>query len=84
MPITDSSFSSHPYLNYYHSIYAHGLAREQLIRKSYLPRLYLLGAGWVKGSSIDPDGTFNKDLSSGLGYTRSNYLGEVGISYDLL
>jgi adhesin transport system outer membrane protein len=79
----DSSFASHPYLNYYHSIYENGLAREQLIRRSYLPRVYVLGAGWVKGSSINPDGSFDKDLSSGLGYTRSNYLAGVGITYDL-
>ncbi|MDP4252370.1 MAG: TolC family protein [Bacteroidota bacterium] len=83
VPGTDSSFSSHPYLNYYRSIYENGLAREQLIRRSYLPRVYVLGAGWIKGSSINTDGSFDKDLSSGLGYTRSNYLAGVGITYDL-
>jgi adhesin transport system outer membrane protein len=82
-PLADSALSSHPYLNYFHSIYESGQARERLIRKSYLPRVYVLGAGWVKGSSINADGSFNKDLSSGLGYTRSNYLGGLGVTYDL-
>ncbi len=80
--MSDSSLTTHPFLNYFRSIYANGRAQEELIRKSYLPKVYVLGAGWVKGSSIGPDGTF-KDLASGLGYTRSNYLAGVGITYDL-
>jgi adhesin transport system outer membrane protein len=77
------SVSGHPFLNYFHSVYENGQARENLIRKAYLPRVYLLGAGWMKGSSINEDGSFNKDLYSGLGYTRSNYLAGLGITYDL-
>lgn len=75
--------STHPFLNYFHSIYENGQALERLIRKSYLPKVYVLGAGWMKGSSINTDGSFDKDLSSGLGYTRSNYLAGVGVTYDL-
>lgn len=82
LSFSDSVALTHPFLSYYHSIYENGQAQEQAIRKAYLPKVYLLGAGWVKGSSIDPDGTF-KDLSSGLGYTRANYLAGVGITYDL-
>ncbi len=37
----------------------------------------------MKGSSINDDGSFNKDLSSGLGYTRSDYLAGLGVTYDL-
>jgi adhesin transport system outer membrane protein len=81
--VTDSTLSSHPFLNYFHAIYENGQTRERLIQKSYLPRVFVLGAGWVKGSSINTDGSFNKDLSSGLGYTRSNYLAGLGVTYDL-
>lgn len=81
--VPDSSSPDHPYLAYYHSIYENEQAREQSIRKGYLPHLYLLGAGWLKGSSIQPNGTINKDLSTGLDFTRSNYLGGLGITYDL-
>jgi outer membrane protein TolC len=73
----------HPFLSYFHSIYENSQAREQLIRKSYLPRLYVLAAGWMKGSGIQPDGTIDKDLGSGLGYSRYNYLFGLGITYDL-
>ena len=79
----DSAALAHPFLAYFHSIYENGQAQEQMIRKAYLPKLYLLGAGWMKGSSINTDGSFNSDLSSGLGYTRSNYLAGVGVTYDL-
>jgi outer membrane protein TolC len=74
---------NHPYLDFAHSIYENGQAQEKLIRKSYLPKVYFLGAGWIKGSSINTDGSLNKDLYTGLGYTRSNYLGGLGITYDL-
>jgi adhesin transport system outer membrane protein len=83
MPWLDSSAVGNPFLRYFQSIYEEGQAREKLIRKSYLPHLYLLGAGWMKGSSINENGTFDKDLYSGLGYTRSNYLTGLGVTYDL-
>ena len=79
----DTSRASHPFLSYFHSIYENSQAREQLIRKSYLPKLYVLAAGWMKGSGIQPDGTIDKDLGSGLGYSRYNYLFGLGITYDL-
>ncbi|MDO6434033.1 TolC family protein [Flavitalea sp. BT771] len=79
----DTARSGHPFLTYFHSIYENSQARERLIRKSYLPKLYVLAAGWMKGSSIQPDGTINKDLGSGLGYSRYNYLFGLGITYDL-
>jgi outer membrane protein, adhesin transport system len=79
----DSTRPDHPFLNYFHSIYESDQAREQLIRKSYLPKVYVLAAGWVKGSSIDPNGAIDKNLGSGLGYSRSNYLFGMGVTYDL-
>jgi len=79
----DIAWTGHPFLNYFHSIYENSQAREQLIRKSYLPRLYVLAAGWMKGSSIMPDGAINKDLGTGLDYSRYNYLFGVGLTYDV-
>jgi outer membrane protein TolC len=80
---SDSVRPGHPFLDYFHSIYENSQAREALIRKSYLPKLYVLAAGWMKGSSIMPNGTIDKDLGSGLGYSRYNYLFGLGITYDL-
>jgi len=79
----DTARSPHPFLSYFHSIYENSQAKERLIRRSYLPKLYVLAAGWMKGSSIQPDGTINKDLGSGLGFSRYNYLFGLGITYDL-
>ena len=79
----DTARPGHPFLSYFHSIYENSQSKEQLIRKSYLPKLYVLAAGWMKGSGIQPDGTINKDLGSGLGYSRYNYLFGLGITYDL-
>ena len=79
----DSAWAGHPFLNYFHSIYENSQQREQLVRKSYMPKLYVLAAGWMKGSGIRPDGTIDKDLASGLGYSRYNYLFGLGITYDL-
>lgn len=79
----DSLQATHPFLNYFHSIYENGQAQEKLIRKAYLPKVYVLGAYWMKGSSINANGSIDKDLSSGLGYTRYNYLAGFGITYDL-
>lgn len=79
----DSLPGGHPFLNYFHSVYENSQAREQLIRKSYMPKLYVLAAGWMKGSSIMPDGAINKDLGTGLGYSRYNYLFGLGVTYDL-
>ncbi len=53
-----------------------------VIRKSYLPRIMLTGATWLRGSSIG-FGDQYKSLSSGLGYQRFNYALGVGIVYDL-
>jgi len=78
-----SSLPEHPFLQYFHSIYENGQALENMIRKAYLPKVYVLGAGWIKGSSINENGSLNKDLSTGLGYTRSNYLAGLGVTYDL-
>jgi len=79
----DSAWAGHPFLNYLHSIYENSQAREQLIRKSYMPKLYVLAAGWMKGSSIQPNGTIDKDPGTGLGYSRYNYLFGLGVTYDL-
>lgn len=57
-------------------------SNEQLIKKSYQPKI-MLGAGtWARGSSI----TYNDEyqsLANGLGYQRFNYAAGVSIVYDL-
>jgi len=57
--------------------------REQLVKKSYLPRVLLNGVGWARGSSIDYTNNYKSSAASGLGYQRFNYLAGLTLEYDL-
>jgi outer membrane protein TolC len=58
------------------------LAEEDLVKKSYLPKLMLTGTTWGRGSSIDYNGNYHS-LGSGLGFQRWNYLAGLTLVYDL-
>ncbi|NIG56217.1 TolC family protein [Chitinophaga sp. Cy-1792] len=77
------SLGSHPLLQYYNAQYLNQLANAQVTRKSNLPKVSLMAAGWMRGSSGEYNDYFNKNLWSGLGYSRSNYLVGLGITYNL-
>jgi outer membrane protein TolC len=55
---------------------------ETLVKKSYLPKVFLSATGWARGSSIDYTGNY-KSLENGLGYQRLNYMAGVTLVYDL-
>ncbi|MEO6520631.1 MAG: TolC family protein [Mucilaginibacter sp.] len=74
--------TNHPLINYYKSVYQNSLQREDLVKKSYNPKVLLEGAVWGRGSSVDANDHFNS-LSSGFGFDRNNYLVGIGISYNL-
>jgi outer membrane protein TolC len=57
-------------------------AEQELARKSYLPKIILAGGGWARGSSIQYQNDY-KSSTEGLGYQRLNYVGGIGITYDL-
>jgi outer membrane protein TolC len=57
-------------------------AEQELARKSYLPKIILAGGGWARGSSIQYQNDYKSPME-GLGYQRLNYLGGIGITYDL-
>ncbi|MFD0793448.1 TolC family protein [Mucilaginibacter litoreus] len=73
---------NHPVINYYTSVYNSSLRREDLIKKSYAPKILLEAAAWGRGSSITGDDRY-KPLNAGWGFDRGNYLVGVGISYNL-
>ncbi len=58
------------------------LSTEELVKKSYLPKILLTGSAWGRGSSIDYNSNY-KTLASGLGYQRFNYMTGVTFAYDL-
>lgn len=79
----DSISSSNPVLAYYNSKWEYALSQEKLIKKSYLPKLYLIGSAWMRGSSITPANVYG-DLSSGLNYSRYNYMAGLAFTYNLV
>lgn len=79
-----SQLSRHPVLRLYQSLIESSLARAEVIRKSYLPSVSLLGAGWARGSGIanapTAEGNFvyNPSLGAGLPFRVGNYF--LGVS----
>lgn len=55
---------------------------EDLVKKTYLPKVFLSATGWARGSSIDYNGDY-KSVSEGLGYQRFNYMVGATFVYDL-
>jgi outer membrane protein TolC len=77
------SVSEHPVLDYYDAVYEQQKAKELVIRKSTLPKVNLMAAGWMRGSSGTFNDVYDKNLWSGLGYSRRNYLLGLGITYNI-
>ncbi len=67
-----------PLLRYYDRKRAIVASNDQLIRKSFRPKVMLTGATWARGSSIQYSDQY-KALSEGLGYQRFNY--GMGLSF---
>jgi adhesin transport system outer membrane protein len=73
---------NHPLISYYRSIYQNSLQRENMVKKSYNPKVFLEAAAWGRGSSVDANDNF-RPLSTGFGFDRNNYLVGIGVSYNL-
>ena len=79
----DSALSGNPLVDYFNKERELYVRREELARKSYLPRVLLNGVGWARGSSIDYTNNYKSSAVSGLGYQRFNYLAGLTLEYDL-
>jgi outer membrane protein TolC len=55
---------------------------ENLVKKSYLPKVMLTGVAWARGSSIDYQGKYGP-VTDGWGYQRYNYLAGLTVTYNL-
>lgn len=75
--------TANPLLDYFNKEKSLYVQRQDLIRKSYLPRVLLNGVGWARGSSIDYTDQYKSSAASGLGYQRFNYLAGLTLEYDL-
>lgn len=75
--------ATHPTLGLQQRAVDLGQARETIIRRSYRPRLSLLGATWGRGSGIGYNGQTDYGLG-GAAPTRFNYALGVGLVFDVL
>lgn len=80
--LRDSAAIKNPLTDYYDKQKSYYLQTEDLVKKSYLPKVVLTGVAWARGSSIDYQGNY-KSASTGLGYQRFNYLGGLTVEYNL-
>ena len=80
--LRDSTAFKNPLTDYYGKQKSFYLQTEDLVKKSYLPKVLLTGVAWARGSSIDYQGNY-KSASTGLGYQRFNYLGGLTVEYNL-
>ena len=80
--IPDSIASANPLVDYYDKQRSLYLQTEDLVKKSYLPKVLLTGVGWARGSSIDYLDNYTT-ASTGLGYQRLNYMGALTLEYNL-
>ena len=79
----DSVSLNNPVLNYYKSKWDYSLSQEKLIKKSFLPKIYFVGAAWMRGSSLSSKDVYG-DLSSGLNYSRYNYMTGLAFTYNII
>lgn len=80
--LTTAGSLSHPLISYYQSLYQNSKEKENLVRKTYLPKIMFEGAVWGRGSSLTQNNEYAA-LNEGWGLSRSNYLAGIGISYNL-
>jgi outer membrane protein TolC len=80
---SDSVGNSNPVIAYYDNQWEYALSEENLVAKSYLPKIYLLGSAWFRGSSVNPNDTFGS-LSTGWDYSRSNYMVGLALTYNII
>ena len=79
----DSIDAGNPVLAYYNSRWKYALSQENVTSKSYLPKIYLVGSAWIRGSSISQSDVFG-NVSTGFDYSRSNYMAGLALTYNII
>ncbi len=80
---SESVENGNPVMEYYNNRWEYALSQENLIQKSFLPKLYFVGGAWVRGSSISPKDAF-ESLSTGLDYSRYDYMAGLALTYNII
>ena len=81
--LQDSGALKNPLTDYYDKQKSLYLLDEDLVKKSYLPKILLTGVAWGRGSSIDYQDNYKNNALTGLGYQRFNYMGGITLQYNL-
>lgn len=82
IPEHDSSFANHPLIQYSQSQFDLSKSKEQLLKKSYLPKLNIWGTGFARGSGFEN----NQSIKTwdGLGFSRYNYGAGLQLSFPIM
>ncbi|GAC1427359.1 MAG: hypothetical protein NVS9B7_05760 [Flavisolibacter sp.] len=67
----DPAFNNHPLVQFAQSQLQVNRWKEQLLKKSYLPKLTVFGIAFARGSGVQADGGIK--FSDGLSFSRYNY-----------
>lgn len=82
LPFVDTSLTSHPYIQFAQSQMNVSRSKEQLLKKSYLPKLTLFGTAFARGSGVQPNGDVK--TFDGLGLSRFNYGAGVQLVFPIM
>ncbi|HEY6900024.1 MAG TPA: TolC family protein [Puia sp.] len=74
--------NANPLLDYYQKQKSLYQRNEELVKKSFLPKILLTGIAWARGSGINYQDHYESGLT-GWGYQRFNYMGGLTIQYNL-
>jgi outer membrane protein len=82
IPGTDTSFANHPLIQYSQSQFDLSKSKEQLLKKSYLPKLNIWGTGFARGSGFEN----NQSIKTwdGLAFSRYNYGAGLQFSFAIM
>ena len=81
----ETLLSNTPLSVYYNSVINAHMARENFIKRSFLPSIILSGAVWARGSGIsNKTNEYQTTFSNGTRYQVFNYLAGISIRWNLL
>lgn len=80
--VDDTSFSSHPVIQFAQSQFALSRSKELLLKKSYLPKLNVWATGFARGSGFQSNG--NIKTWDGLALSRYNYGTGVQLAFPIM
>ncbi|MFL5787771.1 MAG: TolC family protein [Flavisolibacter sp.] len=79
---SDSTFNNHPFVQFAQSQLEVNKWKEQLLKKSYLPKLTVFGIAFARGSGVLADG--RTKFSEGISFSRYNYGTGVQLIFPIL